>query len=70
MNYYRPQPKSKRDIMLDWFLQFIFGGLLVIIFGPYLLFLKYIWEPYKEYRHKKWLLTPEGKKYQLQQMWD
>jgi hypothetical protein len=56
--------------MLDWFLKYILGGLLILIVGPYLLFLKYIWEPYKEYRHKKWLLTPEGKKYQLQQMWD
>ena len=71
MNYYRPQIKSKKEIILDWFLKYILGGLLILIVGPFLLFLNYIWEPYKQYRHKKWLSTPEGKKYQLQQsMWD
>jgi len=64
---------SKRKRNINWeniFLKYILGGLLILIVGPYLLFLKYIWEPYKEYRHKKWLLTPEGKQYELQQMWD
>jgi len=53
MDYYRPLSKPKKQIILEWFLQYIVGGLLIIILLPYILIERFIYQPISNWYYKR-----------------
>jgi hypothetical protein len=53
MDYYKPKIKSKKQIILEWCLEHIVGGLLVIILLPYILIERFIYQPISKWYYKR-----------------
>jgi hypothetical protein len=53
MVYNKSQPKSKKQIILDWCLKHIVGSLLIIILLPFILIERFIYEPISNWYYKR-----------------